>query len=118
MTFAALLLSTFGLKWARSPSLLPALLIGLVTVLAPFLVLQPAMGAGIASSKTPNAAFNRIRASSRTRYVGWVSISPLLQQRTFGFADGSGVPVPGVIVSPFGYSAALALGAFTALASL
>jgi hypothetical protein len=62
MSFAALLLSTFGLKWARSPSLLPALLIGIVTVLAPLLVLQPAMGAGIASSKTPTPVFNSIKS--------------------------------------------------------
>jgi len=53
ITFATLLLSTFGLQWARSPSLLPALLVGIVTVAAPLLILQPALGAGIASSKTP-----------------------------------------------------------------
>lgn len=62
ITFAALLLSTFGLTWARSPSLLPALFIGIVTVLAPLLVLQPAMGAGIASSKTPTPVFNCIKS--------------------------------------------------------
>jgi hypothetical protein len=62
MAFAALLLSTFGLKWARSPSLLPALLIGIVTVLAPLFILQPALGAGIASSKTPTPVFNCIKS--------------------------------------------------------
>jgi hypothetical protein len=62
MAFAALLLSTFGLKWARSPSLLPALLIGIVTVLAPLLILQPALGAGIASSKTATPVFNSMKS--------------------------------------------------------
>lgn len=62
ITFAALLISTFGLKWARSPSLLPALFIGIVTVLAPLLVLQPALGAGIASSKTPTPVFNCMKS--------------------------------------------------------
>lgn len=62
ITFAALLLSTFGVKWARSPSLLPALLIGIVTVLAPLFILQPALGAGIASSKTPRPVFNSIKS--------------------------------------------------------
>lgn len=52
VTFAALLLGTFGAEWARSPSLLPALLIGIVTVVMPLFVLQPALGAGLASSKT------------------------------------------------------------------
>jgi hypothetical protein len=58
ITFAGLLLSTFGLTWARAPSLMPALLIGIVTVVAPLFVLQPGMGAGIASSKTPAPLFN------------------------------------------------------------
>jgi hypothetical protein len=62
ITFATLLLATFGLKWARSPSLLPALFIGIVTVLAPLLILQPALGAGIASSKTPTPVFNCIKS--------------------------------------------------------
>jgi hypothetical protein len=62
MTFAALLLSTFGLKWARSPSVLPALVIGIVTVVAPLLILQPALGAGIASSKTAHPILNSMKS--------------------------------------------------------
>jgi len=62
ISFAALLLSTFGLKWARSPSLLPALFIGVVTVAAPLLVLQPAWGAGIASLKTAKPLFNSAKS--------------------------------------------------------
>ncbi len=62
ISFAALLLSTFGLQWARSPSLLPALLIGLVTVVAPLFILQPALGAGIASSKTAAPLFNSVKS--------------------------------------------------------
>lgn len=58
IAFAALLLWTDGLGWARSPSLRPALLVGIVTVVAPWLILQPAMGAGIASWKTPTPVFN------------------------------------------------------------
>jgi hypothetical protein len=58
MTFAGLLLAIFGLQWARNPSLFPALLIGIVTVVSPLFVLQPALGAGIASSKTPRPLFN------------------------------------------------------------
>lgn len=60
--FAALLLLTFGLAWARSPTLAPALFIGIVTVLAPWLVLQPALGAGIASRKTPRPLFNSAKS--------------------------------------------------------
>ncbi len=62
ITFAALLLAIFGLKWARSPSLLPALVVGIVTVVAPLLILQPAMGAGVASSKTPRPVFSSLKS--------------------------------------------------------
>jgi len=62
VTFAALLLSVKGLGWARSPSLLPALLVGVGTVAAPLFVLQPALGAGVASSKAPDPNAARLRS--------------------------------------------------------
>ena len=62
ISFAALLLACFGLKWGRSPTLLPALFVGMVTVVAPLFVLQPALGAGIASSKTPAPVFNSVKS--------------------------------------------------------
>jgi hypothetical protein len=62
VTFAALLLALNGLKWARNPTLRPALIIGIVTVVAPLFILQPAMGGGIASSKTPKPVFNCIKS--------------------------------------------------------
>ena len=62
ITFAALLLLILGLDWARSPSLMPALVTGVVTVAAPLFVLQPALGAGIASSKAPNPNAARLRS--------------------------------------------------------
>ncbi len=62
ISFAALLLGIHGLAWARSPTLLPALVIGVVTVLAPLLILQPALGAGIASRKTPRPLFNSCKS--------------------------------------------------------
>lgn len=49
ITFAALLLGWRGLAWLQQPTLGPALLIGIVTVAAPFLLMQPGMGAGIAA---------------------------------------------------------------------
>lgn len=62
ISFAALALAVLGLEWARSPDLGRALLIGLVTVAAPLLVLQPALGAGIASSKTAAPLFNALKS--------------------------------------------------------
>jgi DUF2938 family protein len=40
--------------WLGRPTILPALLYGIGTVVFPFFVLQPALGLGIASSKAPD----------------------------------------------------------------
>lgn len=58
VSFAAALIAWQGERWLAKPTLLPALGIGLVTVLAPFLLMQPGMGLGIAAAKTaqPNSA--------------------------------------------------------------
>lgn len=62
VAFSVLLLWTYGLEWARSPSLAPALFIGIATVIAPLLILQPAMGAGVASCKTPRPVLNSMKS--------------------------------------------------------
>jgi hypothetical protein len=61
VAFAMVLLAIWGLDWARSPSVWPALIVGLGTIAAPWLVMQPAMGAGIAGSRTPSPAATRVR---------------------------------------------------------
>jgi hypothetical protein len=82
------LLSTFGLTWARSPSLLPALGIGIVTVLAPLLILQPALGAGIASSKTPRPVFNAIKSLVTHTVYGVGLYLAALATASLSFAEG------------------------------
>jgi hypothetical protein len=59
---AAALLGLAGVEWAHAPSPGPALAVGLASVAAPFLVLQPALGAGIAASRTPRPAVARRRS--------------------------------------------------------
>lgn len=58
--FALLLVLIFDKKWLESPTLLPALIIGIVTVIAPFFFMQPAFGLGIAASNTPDPIKARI----------------------------------------------------------
>lgn len=53
--FAGIVLAIWGLDWARNPTFLPALIVGLATVGCGWFILQPGMGAGIAASKKPNA---------------------------------------------------------------
>jgi len=56
----ALVLASPG--WLAQPTILPALLVGLMTVAMPFLVMQPAFGLGVAASKTPNPTQARLRS--------------------------------------------------------
>ena len=60
--FAAVLLALAGQEWVRQPTFAPALLSGLVSVAAPFCILQPGMGAGLAASKTPHPGAARLRS--------------------------------------------------------
>lgn len=56
--YAGLLVLVGGTGWLHAPTLLPALGVGVATVAAPFFVMQPAMGFGVASSRVskPDAA--------------------------------------------------------------
>ena len=54
ISFSFVLIIVFGNEWLEKPLLVPAILIGLATVIAPLFIMQPALGFGIASSKLPN----------------------------------------------------------------
>jgi len=60
--FAMLLVVIVGEGWLLSPTLLPALVVGVVTVVAPLCVMQPAMGAGFFASRTPMPLRNCLKS--------------------------------------------------------
>ncbi len=60
VAFAFLLLAVVGREWPAQPTIAPALAIGLGTIAAPWFVMQPAMGIGIAGSRSPNPAATRL----------------------------------------------------------
>jgi hypothetical protein len=62
IAFAAILLGIWGLEWPRHPTLFPAMVVGIGTVAAPFLLMQPGMGLGIAASRTPKPGVARVRS--------------------------------------------------------
>ena len=49
-------------EWLARPTALPALLFGLATVIFPFFILQPSLGLGIASSRSPNPTQARLKS--------------------------------------------------------
>ena len=60
--FAIVFVAFVGSNWLHHPTLIPALLFGIVTVLAPFFILQPSFGLGIAASKTSDPLQARLRS--------------------------------------------------------
>jgi hypothetical protein len=71
IAFASLLVSICGWSWTSNPHPLPALAVGIGTVLVPFLVMQPAMGAGIASSRTATPVKNCLRSLANHTVFGF-----------------------------------------------
>lgn len=53
ISFSFVLILVFGNEWLEKPLMVPAILIGLATVIAPLFIMQPALGFGIASSNLP-----------------------------------------------------------------
>ena len=62
IAYGLLLLGIWGLDWARRPTLLPALILSLLALVAPFFLLQPGMGLGVAGARTPNPSATRVRS--------------------------------------------------------
>ena len=82
IAFAALLPMCRGDAWLQDPTPIPALLLGVGTVAAPFLLMQPGMGAGV--------------AASRTARPGRARLHSLLNHLVFG----AGLYVSAVLVRP------------------
>lgn len=85
ITFAFALLGIWGLGWARQPTLPPALVVGVLTVVFPFFLMQPGMGSGIAASKMPNPNQARLKSLMTHTvfgvglYIAALVTSPLFQ---------------------------------------
>lgn len=62
IAFAAMLLGIGGHAWIQRPTLAPALLVGIATVAAPFLLMQPGMGAGLAARRTARPGAARLQS--------------------------------------------------------
>ncbi|MCA9873538.1 MAG: DUF2938 domain-containing protein [Anaerolineales bacterium] len=71
VAFAVVFVTIVGSGWFRYPTLFPALLFGIGTVFAPFFILQPAFGLGIAAAKTANPEQARIRSLMNHLAFGW-----------------------------------------------
>jgi len=60
--YALVLVAIVSGSWLARPTLSPALLFGIGSVVVPFLIMQPSFGLGIAASRTPNPTQARLRS--------------------------------------------------------
>ena len=49
-------------NWLARPTILPALLYGIATVVFPFFIMQPSVGLGVAASRTPKPTQARLKS--------------------------------------------------------
>ena len=62
VVFALAFIVLASSNWLVRPTVLPALLYGIVTVVFPFFIMQPSFGFGIAASRTPNPTQARLKS--------------------------------------------------------
>lgn len=62
MAFAVMFLAFVGNDWLQTPRIFSALIFGIITVSIPFFIMQPALGLGVAASKTSNPMQARLRS--------------------------------------------------------
>jgi hypothetical protein len=60
--YALVLVAFVSGSWLAQPTLLPAMIFGIVSVLVPYLIMQPSFGLGIAASRTPQPTQARLRS--------------------------------------------------------
>jgi DUF2938 family protein len=62
VVFALVFLFLMSGDWLARPTFLPALLYGIATVVFPFFIMQPALGLGVAASRTPRPNQARLKS--------------------------------------------------------
>lgn len=84
IAFAGLLVALAGTRWLESPTPCAALAVGIATVAAPWFLMQPAMGGGIAFARTPTPWRNRIRSLANHAVFGLgLYLTALILERSF-----------------------------------
>lgn len=63
VAFALLFVLLMGKEWLARPTVLPAAAFGMATVVVPFVTIQPGIGLGIASSRSPRPNAARLKSA-------------------------------------------------------
>lgn len=71
VVFALVFIEFVSGDWIARPTMLPALLYGLATVVFPFFIMQPSLGLGIAAARTPNPLQARLKSLATHTVFGF-----------------------------------------------
>jgi len=73
VAFAGVLLGIWGIEWIRQPKLVPALLVGVVSVAAPLLLMQPGMGLGFSAGRAKHSLVTHLVFGVGLYAAGWIT---------------------------------------------
>ncbi len=62
IAYGLILMVSVNTQWLDLPTILPTLLVSWFGIVAPFFIMMPGMGAGMAGAKTPNPPVTRIKS--------------------------------------------------------
>jgi hypothetical protein len=82
VVFALVFVGLMSGEWLARPTILPALLYGIATVVFPFFIMQPSLGLGVASSKAASPTGARLKSLATHAVFGiglYVSATALSQ---------------------------------------
>ena len=88
VVFALAFVALASRDWLARPTVLPALVYGVATVVFPFFILQPSLGLGIAASRTHSPLRARLKSLATHGvfgvglYVSAVGLSYILRPHT------------------------------------
>lgn len=63
IAYGLLLVGLWGAEWLREPTLLPPMILALGLLVAPYFIMMPGMGSGIAGAKTPKPNVTRLKSA-------------------------------------------------------
>lgn len=62
IAYGLLLVGLWGVEWLREPALLHSMILALALLVAPYFILMPGMGSGIAGAKSPKPNVTRLKS--------------------------------------------------------
>lgn len=60
--YGLLLVGLWGAEWLKQPTILPPLILAIGLLVAPYFIMMPGMGMGVAASKTPKPSMARLKS--------------------------------------------------------